>query len=65
MQSEATFVRESAKFDNKTLIWNLEASYLMTTTLPVFFQDLSQTAKLRMLMQLSDQAEIVNRNRCT
>ena len=25
-------------------IWNLAESYLMTTTLPVFFQDLSRTA---------------------
>ena len=42
MQSE--HIRERiSKFDNK-LIWNLEASYLMTTMLPVFFQDLSQTA---------------------
>ena len=42
MQSE--HIRERiSKFD-KNFIWNLEASYLMTTTLPVFFQDLSQTA---------------------
>ena len=42
MQSE--HIRERiSKFDNK-LYLNLEASYLMTTTLPVFFQDLSRTA---------------------
>ena len=42
MQSE--HIRERiSKFDNK-LYRNLEASYLMTTTLPVFFQDLSRTA---------------------
>ncbi len=32
---------------------------MMTTTLPVFFRDLQPDSKLRMLMQLSDQAEIV------
>ena len=36
-------VNESANLTTN-FIWNLEASYLMTTTLPVFFQDLSQTA---------------------
>ena len=35
--------RESANLTTN-FIWNLEASYLMTTTLPVFFQDLSRTA---------------------
>ena len=42
MQSEH-IRRESANLTTN-FIWNLEASYLMTTTLPVFFQDLSRTA---------------------